>query len=314
MNKTCITRKGVVLSPSDVHDRWIDLISAAGLNVFALHGDINEIIRFVNSDYGSSFLGTLKKRGVGIEYEIHAMSRLLPRSEFEKHPNWFRVDDKGVRTSDGNLCSSSKEAMEVVCSNALTLAEALPPTTNRYYFWADDTKSWCRCKKCASLSASDQNLIVMNAIAKELRRKRPDAILAYLAYLNTLDPPVMIKPEEGIFLEFAPIQRRFDAALNDRTVPENTRHVEKLKRLIDVFGIKDAQALEYWLDSSFFSKYTKPAKRVPFDRELLVSDFLFYKQIGIASITTFGVYLDDAYFSQYGTKEVLEYGLTLKEY
>jgi hypothetical protein len=314
MNEKHLMRRGIVLSPSDIHDRWIDLINDAYLNVLALHGDIEDINRFINSEYGNSFLARLKKNKVDIEYEIHAMSWLLPRKHFKQHPDWFRVDEHGKRTIDGNLCTSSKDALDVVRSNAISLAEMLQPTTNRYYFWADDTKAWCRCKKCAHLSVSDQNLIVMNSIIKELRRKRPDAILSYLAYLNTLDVPHNVKPDKGIFLEFAPIQRQYDSRLDDKYVPENARHAEKLEKLIDVFGRKDAQALEYWLDSSMFSKWAKPAKQILFNRELFRHDLLFYIKIGIESITTFGVYLDSEYFCKYGTKEVLKYGLTLREY
>lgn len=309
-----ISRRGIVLTPPDINEQWLNLICDAHLNVFGLHGEIEDIKRFINSAHANSFLADLRDNGVDIEYEIHAISRLLPRAEFAKHPDWFRMDEKGVRTPDGNLCPSSKDALEVVQSNALTLADALCPTTNRYYFWGDDARSWCKCPYCKKFSASDQNLIVMNAIAKELRRKKPGSILAYLAYLETLDAPQSVNPEEGIFLEFAPIQRRYDAALDDKNVPENIRHVEKLERLIEVFGTKNAQVLEYWLDSSMFSKWTKPAKQIPFNRELLADDIALYIKKGIDSITAFGVYLDVEYFSKYGTKEVLEYGLTLREY
>lgn len=314
MKDSLVSSKGVVLTVNDLHDMWLELIKVTGLNVIGLHGEIEHIIRFINSEYGIYFLEQLNKNHVAIEYEIHAMSYLLPRSEFDEHPEWFRMDEKGIRTPDGNLCPSSKEALEIVCSNALCLSELLTPATNRYYLWADDAKSWCRCKKCSTLSASDQNLLVMNEIIRQLRRKQPDALLAYLAYLDTLEPPKAVKPDEGIFLEFAPIQRRYDARLDDKNVPENARHIEKLEALINIFGTKGAQVLEYWLDSSMFSKWTKPAKQIPFNKELFKADLLLYINKGIAYIKTFGVYLDNDYFSKYGTKEVLEYGMTLKEY
>lgn len=312
MTNISLSRRGVVLTVNDFSDKWIELIYKTGLNVLGLHGDIEEIIKFINSEYGASFIEKLKKNDISIEYEIHAMSYLLPRSEFEKHPDWFRMDDKGVRVPDGNLCPSSKDAIETVCANAMKLAELLLPTTNRYYFWADDTKSWCRCRKCDSLSASEQNLIVMNAIIKELRRNIPDAILANLAYLNTLEAPQNVKPEEGIFLEFAPINRRFDASINDGSVTENAKHIEKIDKLIEVFGSDNAQVLEYWLDSSLFSKYTKPAVEPPFDEIVFKEDVSFYLSKGFRSITTFAVYLDEEYFRKYGDDIVIKYGKILK--
>ncbi len=53
MNEKHLMRRGIVLSPSDIHDRWIDLINDAYLNVLALHGDIEDINRFINSEYGN---------------------------------------------------------------------------------------------------------------------------------------------------------------------------------------------------------------------------------------------------------------------
>ena len=39
------------------------------------------------------------------------------------------------------------------------------------------------------------------------------ASLAHLAYANTLTPPEKVNPVEGVFLEFAPINRRYDECI-----------------------------------------------------------------------------------------------------
>jgi hypothetical protein len=57
-------------------------------------------------------------------------SALLPRELFKKDPTLFRMNDKGERTPDANLCVSCKRGLDIVCENALKYAHLLRP--NRY--------------------------------------------------------------------------------------------------------------------------------------------------------------------------------------
>ena len=305
-------RRGVVLLPDDLHERWLDLLGRAELNVLALHGAVEDVIAYVRGEAGKAFLGRARQMGLEIEYELHAMSFLLPRAEFEKHPEWFRADEDGNRTADANLCPSSGQALAAVAKNAAALADVLSPTTRRYYLWADDGRPWCRCGRCAGLSCSDQNLMTMNAILTGLRRRDPASSLAFLAYHNTLDPPEQTEPLEGIFLEYAPIARRPDRPLRDPAASENTELADKLGPLIDFFGTDGAQVLEYWLDVSRFSKYRRPAVEVAFDRNVLADDVDFYAKSGFRSITTFACYMDSEYFGRYDSSPVIEYGRELR--
>jgi hypothetical protein len=317
-----IERRGGVVSPDDLHHQWIEWLQVSGLNVFGFHvfqshdstDNLNNLIKFVASKAGRSFTAKLRQLGIDVEYELHVMSWLLPRAEFRKHPEWFRMDVNGNRQPFGNFCPSNAEALDIVASNASKLAERLTPTTNHYYFWPDDTPSWCLCQKCRKLSPSDQNLVAMNAILSGLQKQNPNAILAYLAYKDTLNLPSKIHPLEGIFLEFAPIHRVFDRPLRDRNVPANLKHAVKLKSLIKFFGTKNAQILEYWLDASLFAKWRKPAKRLLFSREVIMDDIQFYAELGFQSITSFALWLDTEYIDRYGTPPIVDYGAALRSY
>jgi len=306
-----LERRGIVLTPADLHEHWPAWLQQAGLNVLGLHGNIDEIIRFVQSAAGRSFLAQLEQAGIAVEYEIHALSYLLPRAEFGRHPQWFRADEQGERTPDVNLCPSSVEALAVAAENAARLARVLAPTTNRYYLWADDAPSWCQCRRCRELGPADQNLLVMNALLAGVQQADSRAVLACLAYDNTLDPPQQVSPAPALFLEFAPIRRRYDRPLAAADVPENRAHLAQLERLLAFFGAERAQVLEYWLDASRFSHWRRPAVQVPFNRAVLTADAQLYRQLGIRSITTFGVYLDAEYLARYGVPPVADYGTVL---
>jgi hypothetical protein len=302
-------RRGIVLCPSDLEDAgWLPRIAEAGLNVVGLHGAPEATLAYVESASGEQFLSRARELGLEVEYELHALGWLLPRDEFDAHPDWFRADRHGTRRPDSNLCPSQPEALDVASARARELARRLQPTTNRYYLWADDATPWCHCEGCRSLSEADQNLQVMNALLAGLREERPDARLACLAYANTLAPPERVRPAPGIFLEYAPIDRCFRHALNDAGCALNRGTLRTLAPLLEAFGAEGAQVLEYWLDASLFSGWRRPAARVPFSREVLAADLACYAGLGFRSVTSFGVYLDPDYLARYGEPPVREYG------
>src|SRR5262249_35174033 len=148
-----------------------------------------EVIRAVESDGGQKFLDQCRRLGLEIEYELHAMSELLPRDLFAKSPALFRMNDKSERTPDANLCVHSKQALDTIGERAAALAKALRPTTGRYFLWGDDGKPWCRCDKCRALSDSDQALVLNNHLWKVLKVRDDKAQVAHLAYANTLAAP-----------------------------------------------------------------------------------------------------------------------------
>ena len=193
------------------------------------------------------------------------MGALLPRELFSEDSTMFRMDKHGHRVPDFNCCPHSEKALEIIASNAAKFAEALPATNHRYYFWLDDNSEPCYCPECKELSASDQALIIENRMLESIRKVDPEATLAHLAYQATLPPPVKVKPSEGIFLEFAPIERQWDRPLTDLDAPGRKgrmSHREAIGYLEDnlkVFPAETAVVLEYWLDVSRASGWKKPA-------------------------------------------------------
>ena len=239
---------------------------------------------------------------------MHAMADLLPRALFEKRPELFRMNDAGDRVPDANLCVSAPAAVEVVCENTVAYAKRLRPSTGRHYFWIDDGQPMCRCPKCRGLSESDQALLLENAVLAALRRADPKATLAHLCYANTLKPPTSVKPESGIFLEFAPIQRRSDRPLNDPGIPAHVEALATLDANLAVFGRERAQALEYWLDVSRFSGWKRESlTKIPWDAAVVRNDIQCYAAHGVRHVTNFAVWLDGEYAKRFGDPPLKEY-------
>ena len=272
--------RGLVLSPSDFTlPDWPERMSEARLNVIGLHvtgGPPSILTSFVATEAGQALLDRFHVLRIEIEYELHALVELLPRGLFSNNPELFRMNEDGERVPDWNLCPTSSTALSIVGENAVRLSKVLTPTTHRYYLWSDDGKPWCHCPNCRGLNDADQMLLTTNAILKALRGWDPQARIAGLAYHSTLTPPTSVRPDEGVFLEFAPIERRWDRPITDRTVESHARLMDALDAAIETYGMDEhAQVLEYWMDASRHSQWKRPAVPIPWHPEVLAADLQF---------------------------------------
>ena len=322
--------RGIVLLISDLLslNDWPQRAKRAGLTTIATHfitnarfehHNMDDLVDFIKSERGQRFREACATLGIHVEHETHAMSDLLPRALFEKDPTMFRMDEDGQRTPDSNFCAHSRAAITTVCENAVKYAGLLNPTTGRYFYWIDDARLMCHCPECRRYSDSDQALILENAIVNSLRRHvDPNATLAHLAYTNTLKAPAQVKPEPGVFLEFAPIRRSWSHPLSQREVKRGPlTHGQQLDLLdanLEVFGNESAQVLEYWLDASMFSGWKRPPKRLPWYREVFLDDLHTYGRRGIRHITSFGAFIDAQYIQLHGEPPIEEYGKGLHNY
>lgn len=314
-----LNRRGVVIFPEEFNREWENRIYTAGLNVLGLHPDpkgrpVAEVMDAFLTEENRAALARLEERGVTVEWEMHALSWLLPRDLFGKHPDWFRMNRDGERTPDYNLCASNEEALEEISCRAAELARLFRPRSNRYYFWLDDvTDSACYCPDCQKLTHADQALKTYNAIIRGIRRTNPAATQCYLAYHDTNELPQQVKPEPGLFLEYAPMDRDFDKGIADESSEKNRRENRHLSELLSFFGTEGAQVLDYWLDNSLFSGWKKPPKPFRLYRETVEADVRYYRGLGIDSITTFACYLGEEYTALYSEpKEIEEYGRLLR--
>lgn len=311
--------RGVILGVRDMETYdWPAFAASAGLTTLATHVTPSEVTAFMNREKGQQFRENCTKYGIEIEHELHALGDLLPRSLFEKNPEMFRMDEAGNRVGDYNLCVHSVQALEVASENAAQYTRLLPSTTGRYFYWIDDAMPMCRCPECRAHSDSDQALILENHLLGAIRTVDSRATLAHLAYVNTLDPPTTVKPDPGVFLEFAPIERRYDrplsardtmGAMNDVT---HGRLLDALDANLEWFGAEDAQVLEYWLDVSRFSGWKREnVSAIPWRDDVFRDDVETYARRGIRHVTTFAVWIDRDYVVQYGVEPVAAYGAGL---
>ena len=311
-----IRNRGWIINPCDLSEGLIRALGRAGINELGIHpgggrGAAAKLQAALDARDGAELerlYALADKLGITVEYDEHALSWLLPRDMYGIHPDWFRMDADGTRVNDHNMCASNEEALEYVTRRAFELAERLHEPSHRYSFWIDDvTNARCHCPECSALSAADQALRITNAMAEGFKRYDPLAKTSYLAYHDALAVPACTEPAQGVYLEFAPIERDSQRPMDDPECAENLRLGRAAKELISFFGVKDSRVLEYWVDNSRFSNWTRPPKRMTFRGDIMRRDAEFYLAAGFCDMTSFACFLGPDYIELYGEPPIGEY-------
>ena len=317
-----IKHRGIVIHDTDCGDYWAARLESSGLNLLGVHpaGGANAHLSleacaaFVQTREWEAFRARMNAAGLAVEFEMHALTWMLPRPLFGAHPDWFRMDGTGARTPLHNCCASSPEALDHLRTRAAALAARFSSDTHRYHFWIDDvSEARCLCPACRDLSASDQVMVLTNAIAEGVRAADPQGKTAYLAYCGALEAPQRVKPLPYVFLEYAPIRRDTERPLFDPECPKNAAETASLPALLDLFGREDAKALDYWADNSLFSRWKLPPRRFALNEAVCRADALSYAALGFEAVTSFGCFLGENYRALWGDARLDEYFRILRD-
>lgn len=304
----------LLIHPDELSYRWIDRMADNKITTLALHPaggknahiSLADMLEKLEDPEYRKMLDHAADRGLSIEYEMHAARYLLPSEQFEKHPEWFRINKNGERVTDYNFCASNEQAVDYICERAAELVKKLYRSTDRYFLWLDDSKdAFCHCERCKSLSPSDTQLKILNRILKRLKQDNRKARLAYLAYFECITPPKVIMPERDIFLEYAPFERDHHAPVGENGQSEH------LCDLISFFGRENAKVLDYWYDNSLFSKWKKPPVPFSVDKAVLKADIEYYKSLGFEDIGCFACFLGDDYEALHGDVDITPFAIYL---
>ncbi len=318
--KHCMNHnRGIVIHAEDCGEPWASRLEAdtCHLNVVGIHPaggltaheSLEQALQMAQGAEFADFHRRMNRIGIALEWEMHALSWLVERRLFDLYPHWFRMEN-GVRVRELNCCASEPEVLDYIRERSYLLAKTLAPSmdTHRFALWLDDVASGgCQCERCRELSASDQAMILTNAIAEGLAAADPHATESYLAYFATSAVPT-VAPRGNVYLEYAPLDRDHHRPLFDETCEKNRKAAAPLPGLLAYFGVEHAKVLDYWMDNSLFSAWVRPPKKFTLDEKVCAADVAAYHALGIRDITSFGCYLGADYESLYGAPSLHKYG------
>ncbi len=236
-------------------------------------------------------LPEFQRRGIDIEYGGHVMPLLLPRELYREHPEYFPAGPDGTRTDHGNLCTSNPAALATASANAVQYVRDYPEM-HVVHIWGADLwqGGWCRCAACAPLSVQDQSLRVCNAVARGLAEAGVARPVCYLAYHDTIDANLTLRPDDNVIVEFAPRERCYGHALNHPDCGTNRPYAAALERYVKLFAGR-VRVFEYYGDAILFFGCAVPLTQV------IAADLEYYRHLGVPGITMlqFGLYSGWAY-------------------
>lgn len=308
----------MIIHPDELSAVWIDRLADLGIDTLGIHpvggasaaASLADLLRLSGTVEYRELIDYAHSRGLEVEYELHAAGYLLPRDLFAEHPEYFRVNGQGERVADHNFCVSSREALELVARRSAELAEALYGSCDRFYFWMDDGHDlFCHCEKCKRFSPSDQQMTVINRMIRQIRKRKPRASLAYLAYMDSIVPP-SISAEDGVFLEYAPFEKY--TAKGDNAHELIRRERQMISPLMAHFGSGPRKVLEYWYDNSLYSNWQKPPKKFHLDSEGMEKDIREYSELKFDTVSTFACFLGSDYEMLHGQIDIAPFAKALK--
>lgn len=198
----------------------------------------------------------------------HTFDWLVPPKEhFSKHPEYY-CEVKGER-KPSQLCLSNPDVLRICIAKVrASLAENYPKGI-RYYGVSqnDGNDDYCRCTSCQALdeaegSPSASILKFVNAIAADVERDYPEAIIETLAYQYSSTPPKTLKPRHNVMPCVCTIKCDFSKPFVSSRYPKNIATAAELKKWGEI-----SNHFYVWDYTTDFSAYMYPFANVRALRE-----------------------------------------------
>ena len=127
---------------------------------------------------------------------------------FAEHPEYFFVDKTGNR-NPGQLCLTNPVVIrllnEYVCAQV-----AARPDCDIFTLFTNDSDEVCNCPDCAAVNGAEGTCVgtlmrVVNTIAADVYKIRPDATFQTLIWESGLTPPAITKPAPNVAVQLCAI-------------------------------------------------------------------------------------------------------------
>ena len=153
------------------------------------------------------YVPEVKRRGLKLEVGGHTFNTWIPADKYAAaHPEWFAVNAKGQRATDGSpragLCISNPEVVRTVAENMIQWLDE-NPEVDAVDLWHNDSKVYCHCPQCAPGDGDEEGkwpaytrsyIRFVNQVARAVEKRHPRVLIQLLAYFHTREYPVGAEP------------------------------------------------------------------------------------------------------------------------
>ena len=166
-----------------------------------------------------------------------AIGRIVPPKEyFDKHPEWYCEINGRRQAKDGNwqICYSNPELVKFVAEVVKERLRSVPGA-NATSIAQNDCGGWCRCAACAACaeeegSQAGPNIKFANAVAEEVEKEFPDAMIVTFAYQHTRHAPKHIKPRHNVMVVLCSFECSFSEPFEVSQHKNTARFCEDLRK------------------------------------------------------------------------------------
>lgn len=200
----------------------VEWMPKVGYNVLVIPSDYQGSGRVKWDNWRGALTPELQKRGIVIEVGGHGYQNFLSADMeagklFDRHPDWFGLDETGERRREHEwvFCTSNADAVAYLTANFLDYVQARPEI-QIFDFWPPDGAKWCTCGPCNLLGQPpDRQAILLRQVQEKLKPARPGLRLEIIAYSSYLNPPETQAIDKDVLVDFCPIAQHFDAQIDN---------------------------------------------------------------------------------------------------
>ena len=216
----------------------------------------------------------------------HTFDTLLPPDEwFDSHPEYFSMVKGRRMKSRTQLCLTNPDVLRIVTSNVLERIRK-DPGAKFYGVSQNDWFNFCECPACKAVDDEEGShagtmVRFVNAIAEEVEKEFPDAIIETLAYQYTRKAPKKTKLRHNVVPCLCTIECDFSRPIDESQFRENISFrtdIEDWSRLTDFLFL--------WDYTTDFGHYLLPWANV----RALQGNLQFFRRNNVKAIFEQGAY------------------------
>lgn len=279
----------------------IDWMPKLGFNTLQIPLDHGGSGRVRWDRWRSALIPELDKRGLLLEVGGHGYQNFLNADMengrlFEQHPDWFGKDAACRPSRARNIVFNTEnpDAVAYLTANIVAYLKERPEI-DIFDLWPPDGARWAECKDLVAGAPADRQARLVNHVAAQVRRVRPDVQLEMIAYANAKDPPQSVALDPSVLVDFCPIGQNFDVAIFDSAGANNALYVKAIHAWRDAF----AGDIGYY---AYYRRYAWRSLPVMLPN-YMQADLKWYASVPVQAVSTY------AEPGDWGTYEVNHYVL-----
>jgi hypothetical protein len=164
----------------------------------------------------NSFATGEKYGGVcDMEFVNHSFGYQIPVDSYGvKHPEYF-AEINGKRSLEGygggpQLCVTNPDVIKLLTKAVFKKLQEHPGIRNVGVV-QNDNNNYCKCVNCEAINQKEKSpmgaqMIMINAVAKEIGKMNKEAIVGTLAYQYTRKRPLTIVPDANVMVQLCSIE------------------------------------------------------------------------------------------------------------